>query len=333
MLGSSSRAFGSPADAPSSAQGFHHPAALFIVAQDAAGAQAAAEAAALAGAHVIGRGGFGDLPRPSDLPGHDILLIEAAPASPTELEALLQWGEEIRAWAGSRLIVCFTPAQLDQAVAQTSVADVQMLCAPDVAERVSALAIAGCRPTIQYAGATETDGERIRRLSEEVARIAEALTRLTFASANGRAQDRDDYSAEPERLDGASPDTGGTAKLSEEEPLPQPAAIRAQIRARRLRAQFFDPQLFADPAWDMLLDLMAARLERVSVSVSSLCIAAAVPPTTALRWITTMIQAGLFEREDDPLDRRRAYIALTNKAFEGMRNYAAAARRLGLHVF
>ena len=333
MLGSSSRAFEIPADAPGVAQGFHRPATLFIVAHDAAGTDAAADAAALAGARVIGCGGFDDLPRPSDLPPHDILLIETAQASPVQLEWLLEWGGESHAWAGSRLIVCFTPEQLDQAVAQASAADVQMLCAPDVAERVSALAIAGCRPTIQYAGPTETDGERIRRLSEEVARIAEALTRLTFASANGQAQDRDGYGVEPQLLDGSGPNAGARTKASEEEPLPQPAAIRAEIRARRLRGQFFDPQLFADPAWDMLLDLMAARLERVSVSVSSLCIAAAVPPTTALRWITTMVEAGLFEREDDPMDRRRAYIALTDTAFDGMRNYAAAVRRLGLRVF
>jgi hypothetical protein len=40
--------------------------------------------------------------------------------------------------------------------------------------------------------------------------------------------------------------------------------------------------LFADPGWDILLDLYAARQEGKQVSVSSLCIAAAVPPTTAL---------------------------------------------------
>jgi len=36
----------------------------------------------------------------------------------------------------------------------------------------------------------------------------------------------------------------------------------------------------ADPAWDMLLDLTAARAESRAVSVSSLCIAAGVPTTT-----------------------------------------------------
>src|SRR3546814_10077844 len=48
------------------------------------------------------------------------------------------------------------------------------------------------------------------------------------------------------------------------------AQVRGLIRARRTRDQFFRNELFADPAWDMLLDLMAARLEHKRVSVSSL---------------------------------------------------------------
>ena len=105
---------------------------------------------------------------------------------------------------------------------------------------------------------------------------------------------------------------------------------RATIRARRMRDQFFEAGLFADPAWDMLLDLFAAHLEHARVSVSSLCIAAAVPPTTALRWITTMREAGLLDRHDDPFDRRRAYVGLTDAALSAMRRYCGALRRAGL---
>src|SRR3546814_9724336 len=92
------------------------------------------------------------------------------------------------------------------------------------------------------------------------------------------------------------------------------------LRQRRMREQYFPADLFADPAWDMLLDLYAARLERQPVSVSSLCIAAAVPATTALRWIKTMTDAGLFLREADPNDGRRIFIALAEGAFDAMRS-------------
>lgn len=89
--------------------------------------------------------------------------------------------------------------------------------------------------------------------------------------------------------------------------------VRAVLRARRLREHILSPELFADPAWDILLDLMAAHLENTRVSVSSLCIAAAVPPTTALRWIRQLTDRGLLERQADPDDGRRIFIALSNE--------------------
>ena len=73
----------------------------------------------------------------------------------------------------------------------------------------------------------------------------------------------------------------------------------------------------------MLLDLTAARAEHSRVSVTSLCIASGVPPTTALRWIGQMTEIGLFERVEDDTDRRRAFIALTEKAADGMARYFA----------
>lgn len=73
----------------------------------------------------------------------------------------------------------------------------------------------------------------------------------------------------------------------------------------------------------MLLDLTAARAEHLRVSVTSLCIASAVPPTTALRWINQMIDMGLMQRLSDETDRRRAFIALTDKAADAMARYFA----------
>ena len=98
---------------------------------------------------------------------------------------------------------------------------------------------------------------------------------------------------------------------------------------RRMRERFFDKELLADPAWDMLLDLMAARLERVQVAVSSLCIAACVPPTTALRWIKNMTDAGLFERVSDPDDGRRIFIRLSDASAAAMTRFFTAMRVAG----
>ena len=104
-------------------------------------------------------------------------------------------------------------------------------------------------------------------------------------------------------------------------PLPSARLVRKIIAARKLRARFLNGELFADPAWDTLLDLTAARAEHQRVSVTSLCIASGVPPTTALRWIGQMTQAGLFDRVEDDTDRRRAFIRLSDKAADGMARY------------
>ncbi|MFV0624848.1 hypothetical protein ACBY01_12680 [Sphingomonas sp. ac-8] len=328
-------------DGPDPHGGYSNAATVFLAADDPASIEAAEQAAALAGTRVVARSDFqhlgGALPLLAAL---DIVLIEAGRASPGELDRLLLRGQSLAEQYGARLVVCFSEGQLDQVAAQVTASGMQLLCEPDVADRVAALAIAGRPTTVQFHSSVHEHDNELRRLSEEVARIAEAIKRMSPADGHGggirgagNGHERPGFAAQQADGHGFELPHGTRHDGAGEQSLPQPAAIRSVIRARRLRAQFFDAQLFADPAWDMLLDLMAARLERASVSVSSLCIAAAVPPTTALRWITTMTEAGLFEREDDPLDRRRAYIALTETAFEGMRGYTAAVKRMGLAIF
>ena len=100
-------------------------------------------------------------------------------------------------------------------------------------------------------------------------------------------------------------------------------AVRSVIRARRLRGRFFEEDLFADPAWDMLLDLLQAEIAQLRVPVSSLCIAAAVPATTALRWLKAMTDKGIFVRRADPHDGRRVFVELSRDASVAIRRYFA----------
>lgn len=136
--------------------------------------------------------------------------------------------------------------------------------------------------------------EQINAISAEANRIAEALARLA---------------AEPAPTD---------------EPLIDAGLVRRLIKLRRERDRFIPGELFADPAWDMMLDLAAARLEGKQVPVSSLCIAANVPTTTALRWIRSLADAGLFERSTDPSDARRTWIALSPRAADAMLGWLRA---------
>jgi CheY-like chemotaxis protein len=99
------------------------------------------------------------------------------------------------------------------------------------------------------------------------------------------------------------------------------ATLRCLINSRSLRSRFFPSDMFADPAWDILLDLTRAHFDSQDVSVSSVCIAASVPMSTALRWVRQMTDAGLLQRWTDPRDRRRDLIALTDKTRVNMMEY------------
>ena len=174
----------------------------------------------------------------------------------------------------------------------------------DESERAAALAIAmsGARRADRLSDMTaDKNAARLRQLSDEVSRIAATLARLsTGPAASVRPLESEPRSDAPE----VSAET-----------------VRAVIRARRLRSRYFGEELFADPAWDMLLDLLQAESSNLRVPVSSLCIAAAVPATTALRWLKTMVQEGLFVRRADPHDGRRVFVELSAQTSQTLRRY------------
>lgn len=153
----------------------------------------------------------------------------------------------------------------------------------------------------------EVDFASLHRISDELAEFARTLARMAQLEKIANVADKP-FSFRP-------PPLGGFQGFPAGDPVPHnaPTAVllREIIKQRRLRESFFQSDLFADPAWDILLDLKAAEQEGQHVSVSSLCIAAAVPPTTALRWITAMTQSGMLERRQDPMDARRVFIALS----------------------
>lgn len=99
------------------------------------------------------------------------------------------------------------------------------------------------------------------------------------------------------------------------------AKIRSILRARQERREHFSAHLFADPAWDILLELYALELEQRRVSVSKLCLSAGVPSTTALRWIEKLHDEGLISRGEDPFDGRRIWVSLSHAGKTAMQRY------------
>jgi DNA-binding MarR family transcriptional regulator len=99
--------------------------------------------------------------------------------------------------------------------------------------------------------------------------------------------------------------------------------VQTLLRLRQKRDQFFGATLFADPAWDILLELYAAELGQRRISVSNLGLGAGVPVTTTLRWIKTLEMKGMVGRIADPMDRRRVFVALTSDTVRAMEQFFA----------
>lgn len=90
---------------------------------------------------------------------------------------------------------------------------------------------------------------------------------------------------------------------------------------RRNRRRFFPAELFGEPAWDLLLDLFKARLEDRMITVTSACLGADVPVSTALRWIGVLEGQGLVERSRNISDSRSSWVRLTDDATKAMAAY------------
>ena len=203
-------------------------------------------------------------------------------------------------------VVSANAALIDPLAAKLDENAVELIVDADDGERAAALAIVTARAALPFRlsdAANDSNTERLRQLSDEVSRIASTLARLSTGPG----------------------DAARAAELLPADDVPPVSAetVRAVIRARRLRSHYFREELFADPAWDMLLDLLQAEIAQLRVPVSSLCIAAAVPATTALRWLKTMVSQGLFIRRSDPHDGRRVFVELAPDASRAMRRYFA----------
>lgn len=143
---------------------------------------------------------------------------------------------------------------------------------------------------------------RLKAMSEEAAHLASALA------------------SHPSNRTGDAGGAGDGRSKSPEE------VLRLLIEMRRMRFRQFDSGLSSNPGWDMLLDLMSARLAGRQVPISSACVAAGIPATTALRLVNGLIEAGYVRRMPDPTDGRRVLVDLTEG---GRRHMEVFLRTIG----
>lgn len=96
---------------------------------------------------------------------------------------------------------------------------------------------------------------------------------------------------------------------------------RLGLQARAMRGQFFNPKLFSDPAWDILLELYAASLVECRLNIARLTGRSGVPQTTVLRWIATLEKEGLIEKHEPHFDRRQVLLSLSEKGRSAMASF------------
>jgi len=283
------------------------PPPLLIAGTSEAALRRAADTAAMAGVRSVGQPGISEaLQRLRQQAAASGIWIELDEESGLDLDRLLDEVESISSRRPFAAIVSVTSDIIDSVAARMFEGNAEWLIDAGPIERASSLATATAfanAPARANDVSRDPGAERLRQLSDEVSRIATTLARLSAVAPAPGVELR-------------KPVEGDVPDVSVE-------SVRSVIRARRLRSRFFAEDLFADPAWDMLLDLLQAEIAQLRVPVSSLCIAAAVPATTALRWLKNMTDKGLFVRRADPHDGRRVFVELSREASVAMRRYFA----------
>ncbi len=143
---------------------------------------------------------------------------------------------------------------------------------------------------VERAAPDSTDGATLREFAGMATELAVSLRRMS-------------------RPGGASAQASVKANL---------ATLELLRRLHGARQTIFGDAVMPEPAWEMLAEMMRARLSGERLSVTSLALSSQSPATTALRRIEELIQCGLATRTPDPADRRRSYVELTPEGAKRM---------------
>ncbi|WEK47083.1 MAG: hypothetical protein P0Y56_02010 [Candidatus Andeanibacterium colombiense] len=145
----------------------------------------------------------------------------------------------------------------------------------------------------------------LRNLHKGLAQLAEELARAVQMSA---ARDAEDH---------AKGDNSGE--------LPSPIQaisprdyFEALLRQCRARDRYFGSDLVGEPAWDIMLELMIARVDAREMKIGELGAAAHAPGIDIRRYVDTLAEAKLIELYQDADPRGDFYLALSSEAARRM---------------
>lgn len=141
----------------------------------------------------------------------------------------------------------------------------------------------------------------------------------------------------PTRMDGVDPIDLQTRKLIQDakravamHSADMTAFARQVLAGRKQRDRYFDPMLFSNPAWDILLNLFIADADGRAVTVLESCLASTVPQGVALRWLGYLKQEEMVIETPDPARPRQTIIRLADQTRMAISAYLGSLVSLGL---
>ena len=161
--------------------------------------------------------------------------------------------------------------------------------------------------------ASNDDFDKVIRLTDKDVRDAARLFRL-LADAGSRSPSvfaDNDRSVQTERAD-----------QSENQELL--ARAKLILSSRRLRTRHFNPAIFGEPAWEILLVLYITDSSGGRQTLGKLTDWIETPPTSVLRWVGYLEKERFLERQPHPNDRRITFLRLLPKGREAMNAYLGA---------
>jgi len=105
---------------------------------------------------------------------------------------------------------------------------------------------------------------------------------------------------------------------------------RQTLMGRAQRNRYFDPVLFSNPAWDILLNLYVAAAEGRALDVLDCCSTSAVPQGVALYWLSYLKQEEMIVEIPAAARPRQTLISLSDQAQTAISAYLGSLICLGL---
>ena len=95
------------------------------------------------------------------------------------------------------------------------------------------------------------------------------------------------------------------------------ARAKLILSSRRLRSRYFNPAIFGEPAWEILLVLYITDMSGRRQTLGKLTDWVETPPTSVQRWVGYIKKEKFLERQPHPNDRRTTFLRLLPKGKRG----------------